>query len=356
MKLLICAGGTGGHIFPGIAVAETLRSADEKHEILFVGTRQGLEGRLIPRAGFRLVYVEARQFLGRSLIYKALTLFLLARGVATAAGILRREKPDAILGMGGFTTVPVILAGMLMRIPSFLHEQNVQPGMANGFLARITKKTFISFEETRSYLITKKILHTGNPIRKILSKGDTAHKQKGPFGIFVFGGSRGAKSINDAVIELLPYLTGLTDVSVYHQTGQEDFDRVRKAYEGISIPHEVFPFTDEMDKYYALSDVVISRAGATTIFELAAFKKAAILIPYPYSAGGHQWKNAAEIERLGGAYLIANEEATGVRLFKAIKHLRDEPELLGEMGRKINSIFVPDAAERIIGGIVHGLS
>jgi UDP-N-acetylglucosamine--N-acetylmuramyl-(pentapeptide) pyrophosphoryl-undecaprenol N-acetylglucosamine transferase len=355
MKLAICAGGTGGHIFPGIAVAEALTALDAANEVVFIGTTEGLEGKIIPRAGFRLLYVKAHQFLGRSPVYKVLTLIRLLKGIFISAGILRTERPDAILGMGGFTSVPVIIAGILLGIPAFLHEQNVQPGLANKFLSKCTKRTFISFEETKQYLTTKKIVHTGNPLRKGLEK-DGAKKPAGTFGIFVFGGSRGARSINNAVIALLPHLEGYKNTVVYHQTGQEDFERVNAVYKNTSLSHEVFPFTNEMEKYYSLSDVIISRAGATTIFELAYFNKAAILVPYPYSAGGHQWKNASEVENIGGAHVIADEEATGETLFHAVKHLMNEPQLLKEMGENIGKIYVADAAERIIGGIEHGLS
>jgi UDP-N-acetylglucosamine--N-acetylmuramyl-(pentapeptide) pyrophosphoryl-undecaprenol N-acetylglucosamine transferase len=355
MKLAISAGGTGGHIFPGIAVAEAFTAQDAKNEVIFIGTTEGLEGRIIPQTGFRLLYVEAHQFLGRSPVYKVLTLIRMLKGIFMSAAILRTEKPDAILGMGGFTSVPVIIAAILLGIPAFLHEQNVQPGLANKFLSKCTKRTFISFEETKKYLTTKKIVHTGNPLRKGLAK-DGSQKPEGAFGVFVFGGSRGARSINDAVIDLLPYLEDYKNTVMYHQTGQEDFERVNSAYENTSLSHEVFPFTNEMEKYYNMSDVVISRAGATTIFELAYFNKAAILVPYPYSAGGHQWKNGSEVEAIGGAYLIANEEATGESLFHAIRHLMNEPQLLKEMGENIGKIYVANAAERIIGGIGHGLS
>jgi len=355
MKLIICAGGTGGHIFPGVAVAETFTAQDQKNEAIFIGTREGLEGKIVPQAGFRLLYVEARQFLGKSPVYKALTLLRLLSGICMSARILKTERPDAILGMGGFTSVPVILAGFFLGIPSFLHEQNVQPGLANKFLSKCTKRTFISFEETKKYLSAKNMVHTGNPLRKKLTRQDTK-KQGSIFGIFVFGGSRGARSINNAVIALLPYLEDHKNIVIYHQTGQEDFDRVNAAYKVSAVSHEVFAFTGEMEKYYNASDVVISRAGATTIFELACFKRAAILIPYPYAAGGHQWKNASEVESIGGAYVIADEEATGERLFSAVKHLMNEPQLLREMGENIGKIYIADAAERIIGGIRHGLS
>lgn len=355
MKLVISAGGTGGHIFPGIAVAETLLAQDEKNEVVFMGTTEGLESTIIPRAGFRLLYIEAYQFLGKSPVYKALTILRLLKGIAMSAAILRKERPDAILGMGGFTSVPIITAGTLLGIPCFLHEQNVQPGLANKFLSKITKRTFISFEETKQYLATNKVRHSGNPLRKGLAK-HYAEKKEWTFGIFVFGGSRGARSINDAILTFLPYLESYKNTVMYHQTGQEDFERVNAAYKNTLVTHEVFPFTNEMEKYYGLSDIVISRAGATTIFELAYFKKAAILIPYPYSAGDHQWKNASHVESVGGAHVIANDEATGERLFEVITHLMKEPELLKEMGENIGKLYIDDAASRIIGGIEHGLS
>ncbi len=355
MKLAVCAGGTGGHIFPGIAVAEVFTAQDPQNEVVFIGTTKGLEGKLVTQAGFRLLYVEAHPFQGRSRVRKALTLLYLLKGIFMSIRVLKTERPDAILGMGGFTSVPVIIAGALLRIPTFLHEQNVHPGLANKFLSKCTKGTFVSFEETKKYFTTKRTVHTGNPTRRKLVKCDT-EKKKGSFGIFVFGGSQGARSINDAIITLLPYLESYKNTVMYHQTGQEDFDRMNSIYKNISLSHEVFPFTNEMGKYYGLSDVVISRAGASTIFELAYFNKAAILIPYPYSAGGHQWENASEVEKIGGAYVIANEEATGERLFDTIRHLMNEPELLREMGENIGKIYVADAAERIIGGIAHGLS
>ncbi len=355
MKLSISAGGTGGHIFPGIAVAEALLAQNSANDVVFIGTTYGLEGKIIPQAGFRLLYIEAHQFLGTSPIHKFRTMLRLMKGVSMAMGILRSEKPDAILGMGGFTSVPVVIAGVILGIPCFIHEQNVQPGLANRLLSKITRSTFISFKGTKRYLNAKKVRHTGNPLRKNLKAVD-AKKPEGLFLIFVFGGSRGAKSINDSILTLLPLLESYKNTIMYHQTGAEDYTRVSDRYKNTSIQHEVFPFTDDMAKYYSLSDVVISRAGATTIFELAYFRKAAILIPYPYSAGGHQWKNASQVEEAGGGYVIRNDEASGERLFDVLKHLMKEPQLLKEMGENIHRIYVDDAAERIIGGIADGIS
>lgn len=355
MKLVISAGGTGGHIFPGIAVAESLIARNTGDTAVFIGTPYGLEKTIIPDAGFKLHLIEAHQFLGRSVIHKAVTLLRIVKGIAMCLKILKMEKPDAILGMGGFTSVPVILAGRMLGIPCFIHEQNVEPGLANKLLSRITQAVFVSFDETAKKMPPGQAVHSGNPLRQKLQR-IKGIKNPTSFGIFVFGGSRGAKSINDAVVSLLPFLTEYKNVAVYHQTGAEDLERIRDAYSRTRIAHEVFAFTNEMEKYYALSNVIISRAGATTIFELAFFRKASILIPYPYSAGNHQWQNAAYVEKKGGCHLVNNDEATGERLFGLIRQLMTDKELIKQMGENLGRIFVDNAALRIIGGIEHGLS
>jgi UDP-N-acetylglucosamine--N-acetylmuramyl-(pentapeptide) pyrophosphoryl-undecaprenol N-acetylglucosamine transferase len=346
MKLLIAAGGTGGHIFPGVAVAEAFLE-NKAHEVVFTGTSYGMEERIIPSLGFRLVKIEARPFLGGSPLAKVRTLLTLMRGVVQARRVIQKEKPDAILGMGGFTSVPVLLAGLYGRVPCFIHEQNVYPGMANRWLSRRVRATFISFKETTEYLKARAVVHTGNPVRKAM-RGKRAEKSDGNFNIFVFGGSRGARAINEGVLALLPYLESRNGIGIYHQTGTEDLARVAAAYERSPIVHEVFPFTDEMEKYYNLADVVISRAGASTIFELSYFGKPAILIPYPFSAGGHQWKNGAAVERVGGARLIDNSEVSGQKLYAVITELLENPEKLAHMRESIRSIYVEDAERKVI--------
>lgn len=264
MKVLIAAGGTGGHIFPGISVAEAFDA--DKSEVVFAGTPYGMEDRLIPQAGYRLAKIEAKPFLGTSPAAKLGTLVAVIRGTLQSLQSIRAEKPDAILGMGGFTCVPVVLAGLLLRVPCFLHEQNVSPGMANKLLSGRVKAVFVSFAETARHLKGKKIVHTGNPIRKIM-RGKRQEKGASAFTVFVFGGSRGARTINEGVLDLLPYLENGGAVTLYHQTGADDFDRVAAGYASSKTAHEVFAFTDHMEKYYNLADVVISRAGASTIFD-----------------------------------------------------------------------------------------
>jgi UDP-N-acetylglucosamine--N-acetylmuramyl-(pentapeptide) pyrophosphoryl-undecaprenol N-acetylglucosamine transferase len=347
MKLLISAGGTGGHIFPGIAVGEALMARGSDHAVIFLGTTEGLEGMIIPRYGFRLLFIEARQFLGRSPYYKAKTLLHVLKGIGMAARIIGKEKPDAVLGMGGFTSVPVVLAAVMKGIPAFIHEQNLEPGLANKLLSGFAKETFTSFERSADYLKGKRVVHSGNPLRKTLGAPKKKTGQE-TFTVFVFGGSRGARSINRSVVAMLPRLESYPNVTICHQTGNDDFPLVREAYSRTSVTHEVFPFAEDMGSYYNRADVIICRAGATTIFELAYYRKAAILIPYPYAAGNHQWKNASEIEKLGGAYVINDSEATGERLEEILRHLMKEPALVDRMGENIGRIYVEDAAERIL--------
>lgn len=354
MKLLIAAGGTGGHIFPGLAVAEAFIASNPGNDVLFVGTPYGLERKIIPAYGFRLLEIEARPFAGQSLLQKLATILRLIQGIARSVGIMRREKPGAVIGMGGFTSVPVMLAAYLLRLPCFLHEQNAFPGLATRLLSRLSRATFISFSATRNYL-KGNLQHTGNPVRKKLL-APQAVKKGDEFTIFVFGGSRGARSINEAVLLLLPYLESYKNTVMYHQTGTDDYEKVRAGYARVHFPYEVFPFTDSMEKYYSLADVVISRAGASTIFELAYFKKAAILVPYPFAAGAHQWKNAAHVEQVGGAYVIANEELSGERLHSVLKELHENREAREKMARNIASIYVENSSESIVKGITEHVS
>jgi UDP-N-acetylglucosamine--N-acetylmuramyl-(pentapeptide) pyrophosphoryl-undecaprenol N-acetylglucosamine transferase len=355
MKLMVCAGGTGGHIFPGIAVAEAFLAQSGENKVVFVGTESGLEKRIVPEQGFRLLFISAKPFLGKGLLQKAATPFGLVRTILQAMALIRSERPDAILGMGAFTSFPVVIAGRLMNVPCFLHEQNVYPGLSNRLLAPYVAAVFISFDASRNYVRGKKIIHTGNPVRRDI-RIDKGQSDKAFFDIFVFGGSRGARSINEAVLLLLPHLESYKNARVYHQTGNEDYDRVKKAYNGTGIVHDVFPFTKEMGKYYTLASVVIARAGASTIFELSYFGKPAILVPYPFAAGGHQSKNAEYVEKKGGGLVIENAKLSGDALNRLLDQLRQDPERLAEMGRRMGEIYVEGAEERIARGIIGSVS
>ena len=209
------------------------------------------------------------------------------------------------------------------------------------------KAVFVSFAETARYFRARQVVHTGNPIRKTM-RGKREAKKGPDFTIFIFGGSRGARSVNNAALELLPYLEAYKHTALYHQTGGDDFERVRAGYEGSGTASVVFPFTDHMEDYYNLADVVISRAGASTIFELSYFRKPAVFIPYPFAAGAHQWKNASYVESVGGGYVIENSEVSGEKLYTAITSLRENPEELSRMAENIGTIYVEGAEEKVV--------
>jgi UDP-N-acetylglucosamine--N-acetylmuramyl-(pentapeptide) pyrophosphoryl-undecaprenol N-acetylglucosamine transferase len=344
MKVLIAAGGTGGHIYPALAIAEKLK--EENVDVVFVGTKEGMESKIVPNAGFRLLFISTGQFAGKSFTVKARTLSRVVKGILDSIAIIKEEKPQAVLGMGSFVSFPAVVSAILRGVPSFLHEQNFDLGLTNRVLFRFVKKIFLSFEETAQVYGIKNYYYTGNPVRRSIKKAPEIEKKEG-FSIFVLGGSRGAKSINKALVELLPIIAPLKNVEIYHQTGEEEYESIRTAYRKFGIGGEVFPFTRDIEKYYGFSDLVISRAGSSTLFELASMKKPAILIPYPYSAGKHQWRNARYVERLGGAYTIDNGDLSGRSLYEKIESLMSDRERLRIMGENMGKIYVDDAQDRI---------
>lgn len=345
MKVLIAAGGTGGHIYPGISVGEKLREKNVK--AIFLGTKDGMEHRIIPRYGFDLFTISSGQFVGKSVKVKVKTGAKIIKGIIDCIDIIRKEKPVSVLGMGSFVSFPAVVSAVLLNIPCFLHEQNIALGFTNRVLFRFARKIFLSFEETAKIYGIKNYAYTGNPVRKTIRSTPQINGKEG-FGVLIFGGSRGAKSINRAVLELLPLVAHLKDIRIYHQTGDEEYESIKTSYMHYSIAGEVFPFTEDMGRYYSLSDLVISRAGSSTIFELACRKKPAILVPYPYSAGKHQWKNALYVEKIGGAYLIKDDELSGNKLYERLETLMNERETLKTMGENMGRLYVEDAEERIV--------
>ncbi len=352
MKVLIAAGGTGGHIYPGISIGEKLR--EKKVEPIFLGTKDGMESSIVPRYGFRLITVSTGQFVGKDLHAKMRTGFRVIKGILQCLEIMRREKFACVVGMGSFVSFPAIVSAYLKGIPFFLHEQNFTLGLANRLFYRFAKKIFLSFEETAKIYGIKNYSYTGNPVRREIKDAPDSERKEG-FGIFIFGGSRGAKSLNRATLELLPLLEGIKDLKVYHQTGNEDYEYVRAAYKSSSVSGEVFPFTEDMGRYYGLSDLVISRAGSSTIFELACRRKPAILVPYPFSAQNHQWKNALFVQRIGGAFVIGDDELSGKKIYEIVVGLKNDREKLRVMGEKIGTLYVENSEEKIVNEILEEL-
>jgi len=348
MRWVIAGGGTGGHLFPGIAIAEAFVEREMGNEVLFIGTERGIETKVLAGGKFPLRTIKAKPLKGRSLLGKLKALWSIPKVISEAFSILKEFQPQLVLGVGGYASGPTLLAASLLRMKRAIHEQNVVPGMTNRILKWFSQRIFVSFEETKRYFPEGKTIVTGNPVRKEILEG--MKKSKGDrFTILVFGGSAGAHRINVAMMEALSSLEAVKSrFRFIHQTGREDVDFVSKGYRERGFDALVRPFFEEMAMRYQISDLVVCRSGASTVAELATCGKAAILIPYPYAAHNHQLINAKQLADLGGAVMIRDEELNGPSLAKTILHLYGHPEERGRMEEAIQRVGRPWAAKEIV--------
>lgn len=355
MKVLIAGGGTGGHVYPGIAVAEEIRRTHKDSEVLFVGTRRGLEAQAVPEAGFRIRYVMTRGFPRRAWWRWPWAMLSNLLGIVQALWLVGSEKPDVVLGTGGYVSGPVSLAARLLGRPLILQEQNSIPGLANRWLAQIADEVHLSFIEARSYFRRRDHLRvSGNPIRAYILSGDRIQATQ-EFGltagrptVFVFGGSRGAHRINEAALEAMRRLKGRVDVQFILQTGRQDFEAVKAAVDQEQLPARVLPFLRRIHMAYAVADLVVCRSGAMTLAEIAACGTPAILVPYPHAAHDHQVVNASNLVDRGAAAMILDRELTGDRLANEIAHWLSDRQALSRMSANARTFARPDAAERIV--------
>ncbi|HEY3215871.1 MAG TPA: undecaprenyldiphospho-muramoylpentapeptide beta-N-acetylglucosaminyltransferase, partial [Candidatus Eisenbacteria bacterium] len=311
MKVMIAGGGTGGHVYPGIAVAEELKRLHPRAELVFVGGRRGLEAQAVPESGFRIRFIVTRGFPRRAWWRWPAAIVANAVGLLQALAAVASERPDVVLGTGGYVSGPICLAAVVLRRPLLLQEQNSIPGLANRWLARVADEVHLSFTEARAYFRRKDNLRvTGNPVRTYILGGDrtTALREfglaEGKPTVFVFGGSRGAHRINQAAIETMQTLKGRVDVQFILQTGREDFEWARQVVEAEQLPARVMTFLRQIHQAYAAADLVVCRSGAMTLAEIAACGTPAILVPYPYAAHNHQEINANNLVERGAAVLI----------------------------------------------------
>lgn len=361
MKLIIAGGGTGGHLFPGIAVAEEFLSRDPDNQVLFVGSAQGIEARTIPRLGYQLEVISAAGIMGKSSFSKLKGAAMLLYGYAESRKILREYQPDLIMGVGGYASLPMVLAGRGMLIPRFIHEQNALPGMSNKVLARVAERVFISLEESAKFFPTGKTLLTGNPLRRqildaIEAKGKDGQAGNGeissssPFHLFVFGGSQGAHALNTALPKAVAGLDAehKRRLTIMHQTGEKDFEAVRNAYKAAAVTAEVRPFIDDMAQQYRRADLIVCRAGATTIAEVTACGKACLFVPFPHATDDHQRKNAEALLKKGACEMLLERELHDQSLANAITRLMDSPEELQRIGFNAAGLARLDAAQVIV--------
>ncbi|MGZ3590997.1 MAG: undecaprenyldiphospho-muramoylpentapeptide beta-N-acetylglucosaminyltransferase [Thermodesulfobacteriota bacterium] len=353
MRCVIAGGGTGGHLFPGIAIAEAFVEREKGNEVLFIGTERGIEAKILPEGKFPLRTIKAKPIQGRSLLEKAKAIWSLPMAVSAASSILKEFQPRLVLGVGGYASGPTLLAASFMGIKRAIQEQNVMPGMTNRVLRWFSQRIFVSFDEAKKYFPEKKTVVTGNPIRKeffaSLNKHRGEMREKDRLVLFIFGGSAGAHRINQAMIEALGQLEGIkSSLKIVHQTGREDFDSVSKAYREKGFDARVKAFFEDMAACYQISDLVICRSGASTVAELAVCGKAALLIPYPYAAHNHQFINAKKLVDQGAAKMILDRELSGEVIAQAILDLYYHPQERARMEESIRRLGRPRAAEEIV--------
>jgi UDP-N-acetylglucosamine--N-acetylmuramyl-(pentapeptide) pyrophosphoryl-undecaprenol N-acetylglucosamine transferase len=353
-RFVIAGGGTGGHLFPGIAIARELERRFKEAEILFVVGRKRMESDLLKRHGYPAKAIDVEGLKGRGWKKGLIVMFKLPWSILQSVLIIKGFSPLLVLGMGGYSAGPICLAARLMGVPTAIHEQNSYPGLANRLLSRIVHRVFISFEESRAYFKAKSIILTGNPVRKeLFSTLDVPFESGKAFTVLIVGGSQGAKAINEVFAEALAYLNAEgRNPRVIHQTGKADHARAVQDYRNRGLTAELHPFIANMTAAYREADLVVSRAGATTIFELAALGKPSVLIPYPYATNQHQEMNARSLVQAGGAEMIHQSELTPECLSKVLIAYMDNPSALKEMGRRARKTGRPDAAEFIVDHLV----
>lgn len=349
MRVMIGGGGTGGHVFPGIALAEEVVTRHPDNDVVFAGTARGLEARVVPAAGFPIELIEVQGLKGKGLLRLVANLLLLPRAFVQCWRILRKWHPDIVVGVGGYASGPVVFAAWLMRIPTALQEQNALAGFTNRVLGLFVQAAFTAFPEAGRYFAGRKVYQLGNPIRRELMDNYMRPSQvHDKHRLLVFGGSQGAHALNMRVIEALPHLADLRDrLEVVHQTGARDREAVEKGYGAVGFKPDVREFITDMSDAYARSDLVVCRAGATTLAELTVCKKASILIPFPAAADNHQVMNAKSLVDAGAAVMIEEKDLTGEVLAHEIRAILTHPERAELMSRAAGGLGNPQAAREI---------
>jgi UDP-N-acetylglucosamine--N-acetylmuramyl-(pentapeptide) pyrophosphoryl-undecaprenol N-acetylglucosamine transferase len=345
MRVLFAAGGTGGHIYPAIAVANEVMRRDSGSSIRFVGTARGLETKLVPRAGFELSLIESAGLMNMGLAARLRGLAVLPKSFLDARRLIREFRPDAVVGAGGYVSGPVLLTAALMRRPTMVMESNAVPGFTNRRLARFVDAAAVSFEMSLPYFGGKAVV-TGNPVRREFFDIPARRRDPARFSLLLFGGSQGAHAVNEAMIAALPHLENFRGrMLITHQTGKLDFERVRDAYAAAGWTDEavdVREYVEDMMTEFAKSDLIVSRAGATTAAELMAAGKTAIMVPLPGQI--EQQRNAEALRDAGAAEMILQTELTGERLAQEIAKLIDDPEEITRREQAARKLARPYAA------------
>jgi UDP-N-acetylglucosamine--N-acetylmuramyl-(pentapeptide) pyrophosphoryl-undecaprenol N-acetylglucosamine transferase len=320
MRVVIAAGGTGGHVYPAIAYAKEFQQHDPGGSILFVGPGKSLEGEILGKEGLGFEPIKVEGFVGRGVFQMIRSLVLLPKSVWRAVQILRGHHTDLVIGTGGYFSPPVVVAAWLLNIPRVLLEPNAMPGLANRVLGPLADRIFLAFDSAIPFFSSSKVKVIGTPIRKaFVLESPPAPPQKVSH-LLIFGGSQGARAINSAMLKAVENSARLREhVTITHQTGADDYERIKAGYEQLGVLADVHPFLFDMPRELAKADLIVCRAGASTLAELSAYGKVGILIPFPHATHNHQEMNARAMEAAGAARVLLQSDLTGQRLAEEIE-------------------------------------
>ena len=355
LRVVIAGGGTGGHLYPGIAVARELLARQPDAQISFAGTAKGIEARVVPREGFALDLIRSGGLKGKSIADRLRGALLVPLGLVDGLGVVARRRPDIVIGVGGYSSGPLVLAAALRGVPTMLLEQNAVPGLTNRLLARVVKAAAVTFDSTQAFFGAKAFV-SGNPVRPefLAAAGPQQEsalddQQAIVVRVLVFGGSQGAHAINVAMVEAAAQLAASgSHLRLTHQTGERDVEMVRAGYRQAGIQAGVEPFLYDMGRQLGAADLIVCRAGATTLAEITAAGKAAILVPLPSATDDHQRKNAEALGARGAAEVLLQKDLTGAVLAARIVALAGDREARRRMAAAARALARPDAAKVIV--------
>ena len=354
LRVVIAGGGTGGHLYPGIAVAHELRARQSDAEVSFAGTARGIEARVIPREGFELDLLRSSGLKGKSIADRVRGAALIPLGLADAWRIVSKRRPQLVIGVGGYSSGPVVMVAAFRGVPTMLLEQNAVPGLTNRWLGRVVKAAAVTFDSTQAFFGSKAFV-SGNPVRPEFFATTGPQQESGVDDqtsvtrVLVFGGSQGAHAINMAMVEAAPQLAaGGPALHLVHQTGERDVEMVRAAYRQAGLAADVEPFLYDIGRHLRGADLVVCRAGATTIAEITVLRRPAILIPLPTAADDHQRRNAEALEAAGAADVLHQSGLTGRALAARILGLAADPERRARMAAAAGTLARPDAVKVIV--------
>lgn len=361
-RVIVAGGGTGGHLFPGIAVVEELRRRSPNVDVLFVGTERGIENRVLPKLGERLALLDVKPLKGQGAVGVVRNLGRLPRAMAQAVAILREHKPQVVIGLGGYAAGPMLLTAASMRTPTALLEQNAQVGLTNRMLAPLVGRAYLTYPQTAGVFAAQRARVLGNPVRRALVEAAQI-AQSDPRGvearsrcILVLGGSQGAHALNRSVAEALANAgVASRGIAVLHQAGASAVLDVQARYDALGIRASVVPFIDDMARAYASASLIIARAGATSLAEICAIGRPSILVPYPHAADDHQTRNAEALERAGAAIMVRESELAGPKLADVTRGLLEHDDRRRAMAVAARSQGRPEAAAAIVDDMLEWL-